>query len=446
MTVSAERPPKSPPDEVSPEDAVPAAPTQLPPTQSPPPQSPATQPASRRPVVLAVLCTVGCVAVMACVLALAHRDGAEAARHGGDVRAGASDAEVMGTHVSGRPPHVDLTGCGTLDPDHPPEIEFFVDGEALDFGVLKQGVKVEHEVRFKNIGTGPLCIAKVTTGCGCVKATLVGDEKRFPPEGEGRIRLATDTTGRVGRISKYVSVFTNDMKVPVHKFRIVMDVSAGLMTEPRYLQFGNVPPNTPATRTMILRSSKSEKGWKVLRVESTRKIAGRKPPKYTFEVIPVPDARYDKVRLRITHPGYAELGAIRDVLAITTTHPDRKRIEVPAHIHVVPRILCRSRVISLGFVQAGMPRPPSRARVQAGAAGVTFRITGLDLVRRDGTEAGPSGLGFAASFGEDARGWYVDVKYDGKSRGKGLLNAMLRIHTDDPLQPVVSVPVRATIR
>jgi len=398
---------------------------------------------SRRAVAIAFFCTLGCVAVMAAVITLARRDDPKAARHR---RADASDAEVMGTQVRGTRPSVNLSGCGVLDPDHPPEVAFLLDGEVLDFGTLKQGNKVEREVRFKNIGVGPLCVAKVTTGCGCVKASLVGEEKRFAPDAVGTIRLVTDTTGRVGRISKYVSVFTNDLKSPVHKFRVVMDISAGLMSEPRYLQFGNVPPRTPATRTMILRCSKKEKGWKVVSVESARQIAGREQPKYTFEVVPVSDARYDKVRLRITHPGYAELGAIRDMIVITTTHPDRKRIEIPAHIHVVPRILCRSRVISLGFVQSGVPRPPSRARVQAGAAGITFKIVRVELVERDRSPAGPSGLGFTASFGEDDRGWYVDVKFDGKSRGKGLLEAMLRIHTDDALQPTVDVPVRATVR
>ena len=134
------------------------------------------------------------------------------------------------------------------------------------------------------------------------------------------------------------------------------DVSTGLISEPRYLQFGNVPPGAAASRTLILRSGREEKGWTVLGIESTRRIAGRKPVAYTFEIEELKDPRYRRLKLRVTHPGYKQLGAIRDLVILKTDHPDRPRIEVPAHIQVVPRIRSKSRSISLGFVQSGVPR------------------------------------------------------------------------------------------
>ncbi len=426
-----------------------------------------TRASSTKTRVFAALCTIGCLALMAVVIALAGEqpDDESSKAHSRDFsrddgstngRDGMSDAEVMGTPPGGGAPRggvpdgttskLDLSGCGRLDPDNPPEIAFLVASDGLDLGDLKQGIKLDREVSFKNIGTGPLCVAKVSTGCGCLKATLIGEKKRFEPDEVGTIRLAADTTGRMGRISKQVSIFSNDVKSPRRSFRVTMDVSAGLVSEPRYLAFGNIPPSTEATRTMILRSSKEDKPWKITSIESIRKIAGRAPVKYTFEVEPVQDPRYTKVRVRVKHPGYADLGAIRDVLAITTTHPDRKRIEIPAHIHIVPRILCRSRVISLGYVRAGTPRAPSRARIQAGAPGIVFKILRVEVLQRDGSPAPASGTGFQATFGEDQRGWWVDVKYDGKARGKGLLEGMLHIHTDDKQQPVVKVPVRATVK
>ncbi len=158
------------------------------------------------------------------------------------------------------------------------------------------------------------------------------------------------------------------------------------------------------------------------------------------------DPRYHKLMVRITHPGYSKLGAVNDLLAITTDHPDRKRIDVRAHIHVVPRIRSKTRVISLGFVQASLPRAPTTARIESPVAGIEFKITKVDVVARPGATIGPAGPGFTATFGKDKRGWWVAVKYDGKSRGEGLLEALLQIHTDDALQPLVTVPVRATVR
>ncbi|MDJ0522421.1 MAG: DUF1573 domain-containing protein [Planctomycetota bacterium] len=398
---------------------------------------------------IAAGCTVLCLAVMAAVVIMANRPAEEdPAREAASGRSGGfTNQEVFGRPSGdGQAEAAVLAACGPLDPDNPPKVEIELEGGLLDFGQLKQGVTVDRDVTFKNVGSGPLCIGKVHTGCGCLKAALVGDKERFEPGESGVIRVVADTTGRVGIIRKQVSVLCNDMKSPRRTFRVVMDVSTGLISEPRYLQFGNIPPGTPATRTLILRSGREEEAWKVLGIKSTRRIAGRDPVTYTFETSEIADPRYRKVKLLVMHPGYKELGVVRDLVVIETDHPDRPRIEVPAHIHVVPRIRSRSKAISLGFVHAGTPRRKTRARIVAGAPGVTFTITKVEVVPREGAKVGAAGPGFTATAGEDPRGWWVDVEYDGKTRGPGLLEAQLLVHTDDEEQPLLRIPIRATVR
>lgn len=398
---------------------------------------------------VAIACAVACLAVMGAVIVLAGQENssgesaAAGAHTGGD--APLTNRELFGRQTGAGTPAA-FSACGPLDPDNPPEVTIDVEDGVLDLGKLKQGVTIDRDVTFRNTGTGPLCIGKVSTGCGCLKASLVGEERRYEPGESGKIRLVANTTGRVGIISKQVSILCNDMKSPRRSFRVKMDVSTGLISEPRYLQFGNVPPGVSATRTLILRSGRDEKAWTVLGIESTRRIAGRDPVAYTFEVEPLPDPRYRRIKLRVTHPGYKELGAIRDLVVLKTNHPERPRIEVPAHIQVVPRIRSKSRSISLGFVQGGAPRGATRARIEAGAPGVKFKILKVAVVPPEGARAGPGGVGFTATHGSDARGAWVDVKYDGKTRGPGLLEARLEVHTDDEQQPLLTIPIRATVR
>ena len=84
--------------------------------------------------------------------------------------------------------------------------------------------------------------------------------------------------------------------------------------------------------------------------------------------------------------------------------------------------------------------------MEAGAPGVTYKIVKVEVLPPEGAKPSAAGPGFTTTFGQDARGWWVDVKYDGKNRKAGLLQALLVVHTDDEQQPEVRVPIRATIR
>jgi hypothetical protein len=400
---------------------------------------------------LPILCSLVCIGLMAAVIVLATNteeatDPATTPRSGAVPPHGMGANEPFGAPPGYRPPASLLQACGPLDPSKPPRIALKGDMTELDFGDLKQGITLVREHAFENAGTGPLCIASVKSTCGCLKASLVGSKRRFEPGEGGVLRLAVDTTGKMGVINKRVTITCNDPKTPLKSFRVKMDINAGLMSDPRYLQFGNVPPSTTTSRSVYLRTKKEDTAWKVTGVKSVRAVRGQEPVKYGFEVEAVNDDRVRRLKVRITHPGLAKTGSYHDRIAIETTHPERPQVIVNAHIHVVPRIVFRARMISLGFVRAGIPRAPTRARIQPGAAGIVFDITGVEIVAAEGKPFGPAGAPFLATFGKDSRGWWVDVKFDGKSREPGLIEAVLVVKTNDAEQPELRVPVRATLQ
>ena len=110
-------------------------------------------------------------------------------------------------------PEVD-DGC-PVDPDHPPRVAFDLPPSGLDFGEVKQGAVLEQEVVVRNEGRGTLCIRRVESGCGCIKAKLSGDARRVEP-GRGRPDPGTlDTQGKDGEQKKTIRVYTNAVDEPV---------------------------------------------------------------------------------------------------------------------------------------------------------------------------------------------------------------------------------------
>ncbi|GIV43468.1 MAG: hypothetical protein KatS3mg035_0591 [Bacteroidia bacterium] len=87
-----------------------------------------------------------------------------------------------------------------------------------DFGIIKEGEKVSHVFKFKNVGTEPLIIKNVKPACGCTTPDWTKDP--VPPGGEGKIEVSFDSQGRTGIQNKSVEVFANtDPEVHTLKFK-----------------------------------------------------------------------------------------------------------------------------------------------------------------------------------------------------------------------------------
>lgn len=77
-----------------------------------------------------------------------------------------------------------------------------------DFGDMAQGDKVEQTFKFANTGNEPLVITNVEVTCGC---TLPKNWPRDPimPGSKGEITLAFNSTGKLGKQNKVVTVVSN---------------------------------------------------------------------------------------------------------------------------------------------------------------------------------------------------------------------------------------------
>lgn len=94
-----------------------------------------------------------------------------------------------------------------------------------DFGVVQEGKKVEYTFKFTNMGNGNLEIKDIKTSCGCT-AALVSSEKLEPGQ-NGTLKIELDTTNRLGRMSRTITVTSNDPSEPQKILTIYAEVQKG---------------------------------------------------------------------------------------------------------------------------------------------------------------------------------------------------------------------------
>jgi len=82
---------------------------------------------------------------------------------------------------------------------------------SYDFGTAAQNTAVKHLFKFKNVGTDTLKITQVKTSCGC---TAAESSKIIAPQKDGQIEVTYNTGSNMGKVSKTVYVFSNDVETP----------------------------------------------------------------------------------------------------------------------------------------------------------------------------------------------------------------------------------------
>ena len=96
-----------------------------------------------------------------------------------------------------------------------------------DFGTVPQGPEIIYNFKFKNTGSSPLKIEKITSSCGCTAATT-GDKKEFTEGESGDIKVTFNTRGREGAQKKTLMVFSNDSKEPQKVLTITCNIDPNM--------------------------------------------------------------------------------------------------------------------------------------------------------------------------------------------------------------------------
>jgi hypothetical protein len=127
----------------------------------------------------------------------------------------------------------------------------------LDFGEIESGKIADIRFEFVNAGDAQLVVKNVIPSCGCTTAEL--KQKTFEPGEKGEIPVKFNTSGYSGKVTKNVTVLSNDSENPEVRLIIsgivtMKDFSQGSIN-PEQLQFGKVQAGKSYTRKVVLANS-----------------------------------------------------------------------------------------------------------------------------------------------------------------------------------------------
>jgi uncharacterized cupredoxin-like copper-binding protein len=123
-------------------------------------------------------------------------------------------------------PEVTLTiSCNIIKPEtkqskNSPQIYF--PETQHNFGMVSEGNVVDYTFKFVNKGNSTLDIKEVKTTCGCTAALL--SKNKIAPGEEGSLKVELNTANRLGKMSRNITVISNDPEEPSKDLLIYAEI------------------------------------------------------------------------------------------------------------------------------------------------------------------------------------------------------------------------------
>lgn len=128
--------------------------------------------------------------------------------------------------------------------------------EVHDFGMIESGDKVTVKFAVTNEGDAELVIKDINTSCGCT--AVITSAKNIAPGGRAEVEAIFDSAGHTGKVSKTVTIVSNDPQQPQKDLTITGTVTerAGgeLIVTPHSLNTGTMVPGATKLYTYELRN------------------------------------------------------------------------------------------------------------------------------------------------------------------------------------------------
>ncbi|HLA37947.1 MAG: hypothetical protein A3G87_07555 [Omnitrophica bacterium RIFCSPLOWO2_12_FULL_50_11] len=324
------------------------------------------------------------------------------------------------------------------------------------FGQIYRGERVRHHFLLKNAGEAELEIRKVRTSCGCTAAEP--SQKVVPPGGEAYVEVTFDSKNFVGRVTKTVMVDTNDPSEPTHTLTLEAFVLEEVVAEPSRLTLGqirqgdgrNLKVEVKSPTGMELKVSEAQSSSGALEITSIERQAG---------------GLY-AIKLEVKKDSPA--GRFGGDLVVHTNSPRQPIITIPFSGEVVSDASVFPTQLSFGLVRRGTEavrqllitfHNPGVRLVRVEVAGIlpteaqsasggnplqTERVqeTGPLPAEVFSLRSDPGGEGSSASGGANCR---IDVILS-KEAPVGRSEGSLTIHTTSTSQPLITIPISATIK
>lgn len=155
---------------------------------------------------------------------------------------------ALSCRALGQEPSATPSPQGDAPSSSTPAPQLVVKERSVDMGRMREGDKVRATFLLENRGNAPIQIIEVSASCGCtVPRRLTDDEKIMEPGESLEVEAEFNSTGRLGRQTKTVTVHSNDP----HEPRMQLTLTGEVVTIVEVLIDGRVQGTIPLKRTRV---------------------------------------------------------------------------------------------------------------------------------------------------------------------------------------------------
>lgn len=296
----------------------------------------------------------------------------------------------------------------------------FFETPNFDFGKIFKGQKVEHIFKFENQGKIDLEISKVKSSCGCTATIL--KNKIIPPGKTGEIKTTFNSGSYKGKVTKSITVKSNDPKSPNYTLTISGEIAEIISTSPRRINFGSVYVGEKTDMTVTVTSDSNFR---------IKKITPSRP----FLNAAIVEENGNGYTINITSNGNREIGRFSGVINLETDNNIQPKVTIPFFGEIIGDITTYPKRIYYGNIKKG------KERVQK--VFVKLNKENIEILEIKVT---PNYLSakIIENYKKNNAQFLIEVKlHENATIGK--LNGLLEINTNSKAQPYIKVPISGEI-
>ncbi|WP_207691158.1 DUF1573 domain-containing protein [Desulfonema limicola] len=304
-----------------------------------------------------------------------------------------------------------------------PEIKF--DDTSYNFGIAGPGEEIKHIFKFINTGTSLLEIENISTDCGCT-AALISNQKILP-NGKGEIEITFKTGRYEGKQKGTITIYSNDLNNKKVSLIVEGEVKRDIAVIPEGLALGDIEQGKSINNTVKILQLSSE-ALVINKLEFNKKYIDVK--KSLFE-----DKNSRGIKLDISLKDNILAGIFNEIITIHTNLKKYPKLDIPIWGNIIGGIQVIPSSFSFGKVLKGVKFSEY------------ITILSKDKKNLEGLKI-TCDLPFIKTNllpDKDNKSIKIELYVD-KISPSGKISSQLTIHTNDPLQKIIKIPIYGLIK
>jgi hypothetical protein len=308
-----------------------------------------------------------------------------------------------------------------------------------DYGTIPKGEKLDWSFVVKNTGDSDLQIIAAKPGCGC---TVADFDKVIKPGETGKVTAHVDTAAFAGPIAKTVTLETNDPTTPTSQLTIHAVVKPYVEAFPAGFVRFNLLQGDADSQTVTLYSEEDEP-FQVTKIETPGDWVKATFDKVTSDADKAPNVGrpgQDQYKVKITVGGPdAKIGPLADKVHIITNSKHQPDYYISISGVVRPTFRVEPSALNFGEVT---PADVAATRM------VMLHSNNLKTPEAFVVSKAESSVPAVVTSVKPGanKGEYEVTLQIAKDAKPGDVDGTVTIYTNDKVNPVVTVPMKATIK